>query len=66
MKGKFDGSETTLERLKALKKIELKITATKMTTPEMNALIKQLQQQTKDQSAASATSVGRTVESRDC
>ena len=48
-------------RLEALKKRELEIAATKMTTSEMNTLIRQLQQQTKDQLAAPATSVGRTV-----
>ena len=58
---KSDIPETALGRLEALKKRELKITATNMTTPEMSALIEQLQQQTKDQLAAPATSVGRTV-----
>ena len=54
-------SETALGRLGTLKKRELEIAATKMTTPEMNALIKQLQQKIKDQLAAPANSVCRTV-----
>ena len=39
---KIDMSETALGRLEALKKRELKTVATKMATPEMNALIEHL------------------------